>query len=438
VQFLWFALYSLKYSLKTFFYVTLLEKMFKDICEEDVESWAAKDCPPPKELVEKARECLSFEYAQNDLERYDQVVKAWSNFSGGKDLDLTQVYDDVLNLPNIFAAALTSQSISKSVQDILNRDNVFSPRISSKVCIINEVLEHFQKNKPVSIRVLTLYCKKLGVSRAEVLALLSSGPDFYSMPSEAVSFVRGRPCRVRTKEHFKISKNGKSWKNPTVLISSGNLLSMYRENKLVAQCTESGFIAPFPTDNKLEQVVFCVNPTGKACLITTTANSLRKIVDFEVPMEGPIDWVDVRKDTKCNILYWGGTDHMLGGSLWQYCLGVDDDLNFFEISAERADKVCEIYAGQDFTIHGNVLTVHRIFQDVEDEVRKYKGSSFLLCNDGVVSDYGVPLIDAWGTPQNYVLLLENCMRTYTEKDMLETEVHVDRDASICVLYAHSR
>jgi hypothetical protein len=416
--------------------------MFKHICKEDVEAWASNDCPAPAHLINKAREYLGFEYSDNDLERYDQVVNAWKAFSKDytlkKDLDLTQVYDDVADLPRLFAAAVSSHDLEKSVELVLKRYGVLNPRIPSRLSVIQEVLDHFHKHKPVSLRVLSLYCKKLQVSPAELLALLSSGSEFYTMPSVSVSYVRGRPCRIRTGERYKNAKKGKNWNKPSVLISSGKL-TMYRDNKVVAECAESGLLAPFPTDNRLEQVVLCMKPSGEACLITTTANSMRKVVDFDVPTEGLIDWVDVRKDKSSHILYWGGTDHMLGGSTWQYCLGVDAELNFFEVKADHADKVYDSQKLiQDFSLHGNILTMHRSFQDVEDQVRKYKGSTTILCNDGIVEEYGLVLIDAWGTPQNHVVLLDHALRIYTERDMVETEVHVDRDASLCVLYAHSR
>ena len=412
--------------------------MFKHICEEDVETWAAKDCPPPSALVNRARECLAFEYSENDLERYDQVVKAWTQFSGGKDLDLTLTYDNP-ELPHVFASAMMSDNLDNAVDAILKRDSVFSPRISSRLSTIQEVMDHFHKHKPVSLRVLSLYCSKLHVTRAEVLALLSSNSDFYQMPSESVSFVRGRACRIRTGEHYKHGKHGKNWRHPTLLVSTHNTLKMYKNSKVVAECKESGLLAPFPTDNRLEQIVVCMKPSGNACLLTTTAHSIRKIVDFDVPSEGTIDWVDVQRDTKSHIVYWGGTDHMLGGTTWQYCLGVTESLDFFEVDANHADNVYEAGKGpQDFTRHGNILTMHRSFQDVEDTVRKYKGSTSILSDDRVVADYGLTLIDAWGTPQNYALLMDNGVRVYTEKDMTETLFPVDRHASLCVLYAHSR
>jgi hypothetical protein len=259
------------------------------------------------------------------------------------------------------------------------------------------------------------------------------------MPSKSVSYVRGRACRIRTGEQYKHGKRGKNWSNPTVLVSSDGMLSMYKQGQIVAQCSESGLLAPFPTDNRLEQIVVCMKPTGEACLILTTAKCLRKIVDFDVPSEGDIDWVDVLKDKTSHIIYWGGSDHMLGGTTWRYCLGVTESLDFFEVSADHADAVYDcLSATHDFTRHGNRLTMHRSFQDVDDTIRKYKGSTSLLCDDRVVADYGMPLIDAWGTPQNYVLLMQYVMRVYTDKDMTETEVRVDNDASLCVLYAHSR
>jgi hypothetical protein len=403
----------------------------------------------PSALVEKARKALDFEYSSNSLTRYDQIVEAWKHFSNGRDLDLTKDYESTASLPYIFAGAMKDVGLDDAVKEVLARDNVFAPRISAPLANIQDVMRHFHKNKPVPTKVLSLYAKQLKVTRSELLALLLSGPDFYEMPSESVSFVRGWPSSVRDTKFLGSSlQEGRTWSNPTFLISDEGKTRLYTEDgECVATANGSGLLAPIPTDNTVEQLVVCLHKNGHVILFSTTASSITRLAEFEVAVQSKAEWVNVITTPKLYIMYWGGFNHMTGEMTWSHCMGIDKTLKFVPVDPEHAEKVSTsvnvLKHGQDYKVHGNTMTMHRTHQDYEDTLRKFKPTSSVLIQGHEVMKFNDALIDVWGTPQQFVALWTSHISFWTmvTYPKLIEEIDIDDvscEASICMLYAHSR
>jgi hypothetical protein len=241
-------------------------------------------------------------------------------------------------------------------------------------------------------------------------------------------------------------RDGRAWLSPAVLISGDNL-KLVKHGKVVASAEGGGLIAPFPTESTVEQIVMTLDASKSlASLYSTTEWSIEKLAEFSVYCPHDVDWVDVRKVDKLHILYWGGTDHMKGGVTWSNCVGVNEKLEFCEVDSVKAETVAESFKvknGQDLRVHGNMLTMLRQHEEVDDFVRSFKSTTTIVCDSKIVIIFKGSLDDVWGTPQQFVALQKfkdaSLLRFFHNRlEVADYSLDFSDSRSICVLYAHSR
>ena len=337
-----------------------------------------------------------------------------------------------------------------SIADLLDKKITKSPRIPACASAMQEVQQHFGANRDLDKPTLALYQSILRVqSRSDVFAFLVSVLEgtvdelFESVPTELISCIKGRPCRIRdTTIHENDVKPllNEFSRIPVLLLGDENGVHLMIRGKVLASLNiSSDFLAVIPTENRLEQLSIACNPRGLATLLSTTRKSLASIGTFQldVPEGGTIDWLECREWRGVPVLYWGGTDHLRGTCTWSYFSGLQtekDDI-FCEVAdAEEAWKD----QGFDFTKHGNTLTLCSQVIDVESkDVRTWKEEQQILSNSTKLCDAN-QVSCVWGLPQQYILLDHDGRVEVWLHGEKVSGFQAQKAKSACVLFSHSR
>jgi hypothetical protein len=327
-----------------------------------------------------------------------------------------------------------------------------NPKLSSTLDSLQEVQEHFEQ-KQVSMEILDLYQKTLKCEPWEVMCFLlavhlGKASEFTEIPSALLCQCRGLPYRSSSVYDLRsASRPSKMISKPIAfLVSTADTLSLFVKNENVASVTLRGYPVVIPTTSTTKQRVILLDKT--TCkVLSVTAWDITEIGEFEVEADGPIGFMDAftvkRNDGKdYTVLQWGGGDSIRGNIQWSYCAGLDDRLNFFEVTDFQNNyRHNTLQCKQDFTLHGNLLSLRADTVEAEENgIRKWTINQSILCEKTLISgsSFGGFIDDVWGTPQQHLILSDDIVFTI-ECGSLRQETEVTKGAIyVCGLYALSR
>lgn len=334
------------------------------------------------------------------------------------------------------------------------KDNL--PRIPSTLSAMNQVSTHFEQEQDITETTLNLYYNMMNCTKYEVIAFLKSVEEkssdelFFDMPSELISSMKGKPCRARDHELLcqLTAPNQIFSKNPTVLVSNSKETILYVKGKEVDKIKKGGLLVAVPTSTALEQFAVVNYCKDQCTLLSITRKGIVEVCDFDLPLpdkDSSIDWIDCVVYENHNILFWGGTDALRGQVTWSYSTAIDPFLKtdfFYEV--DHPDKIASNIQTQglnkqDYTKHGNLLTVWKRYIETEFEnKRKWKNISSVQTVTHKVADCLSDTTCVWGSPQQYVLTTKNTLTVYL-CGVKQSEFTVDAEIEqFCVLYAHSK
>jgi hypothetical protein len=352
----------------------------------------------------------------------------------------------------------------KWIKNENKQDKISYPRLSTPVSTLKQVEDHFLEKRKLDLKTLNLYENLCSVSKYEILLFLCSCEDktteekYYEVPLELISSMNGRPCRTRDFELFE-SHEPESFfaKTPTVLISTENDTLLYVRGLLMSKVEGlTGFISPLPSSGTLEQYAIICKTNGWCSLVSTTRKSVIVQSEFQldVPEDETIDWIDAIRYKDSTILFWGGTDSLRGQITWSFSTGIDtkllsreSNLVFHEIKNSDdiyQDILKEALEEQDFSIHGNILTLWKQHKDHEQNNKRVwnKMNSLHVGHRELHYLNSANCIDVWGTPQQFVSLQDNYVKSWLlSMNGLEEvgKFQVPTDSKrLCVLFSHSR
>jgi hypothetical protein len=383
------------------------------------------------------------------------------------------------------------QQIEKFLSDDFFSES-FSPRLSCLSSTLDEVEKHFHSTDKIDKPTLNLYQSILKASnKIEVLAFLLScaqntcSEKFHEIPTKLISKMVGRACKTRDLTKF-IHSNIHQFKKRTIyskslitLVGWGDCVRLMGKSgdeieKLDLKNFEIHLITPIPTESALEQFVIVSNKSGKCIILSTTRKSLRFVGEFflDVPENEEIQWIDIINSPnfhgKCFIC-WGSNDCLRGKINWNFYAGLNLnamesksslDSIFFDASSDNViELISNVYKlassnqlEDDFTWHGNLLTLWTQYKDSEDDgiTRRWKPEQCITLSSSLIysnTKNDIPLEFCWGTPNQYVTLNnKNSLEIYVkgekvgEKALMfssERKLLVHNVAG-CILNAHSR
>jgi hypothetical protein len=344
----------------------------------------------------------------------------------------------------------------KIVNECLKKDVIFTecPRISATLSSLSQVETHFRNESEITEITLNLYHNMLKCTKPEVIAFLRSVHEntsdelFFDMPSELISSMKGKPCRSRDHEKLKhlVVPSQLFSKYPTLLVSNTCETALFIKGKLIQKINKGGLLCVLPTDNLLEQFVILCN-NDQCSLLSVTRHGIIETCEFDLPINenSKIEWIDAVRFNDHILLFWGGIDALRGQPSWSYSTAIDPfkltDL-FYEL--DYADKIAnkifsECAYNQDYTKHGNVLTLWKRYEESEEKNhRKWVLLLSIQSTTEKIADCLPDTMNVWGSPQQYVVVSKNKISTYLcGVKQNEFDLHFDVH-NLCVLYSHSR
>jgi hypothetical protein len=374
------------------------------------------------------------------------------------------------NIPNIEYALKWANVTEDHVELLLKRSSSMTkaPLVETPVSTLKQIENHFSCHRTIDFNTLSLYESLLQLPRDEILSFLVAVDRgiteelFYEMPTELISSMKGRPCRTRDHEEtLPTSPEIDSFaKIPATLVCDNKDTILYVRGIEVCRIQISGLLAPIPTTSTLEQFVIVCKPSGECALISTTRKNLLIQAEFKLDCQDNdvIDWIEVINWHGKTLVFWGGTDALRGQVKWSFSTGLNtaaiDDENqsiFFDIP-DSDIYIEECYKSalveQDFSLHGNILTLWKKYVDSEKNgCREWKTSSSLHVGSRIYSIESFKNAcsdseDVWGTPQQFITVGDGEVRTYLwQAGTLIRRGHFkcsQYSLRACVLYAHSR
>ena len=288
-------------------------------------------------------------------------------------------YNDCIKF--FVSSALKSMDVKVDedfVDNELNQVLQSTKKPKLKACLddMTQVQQYFNDNNNIDLTAVKLCHKMLQyTTKFETLAFLQSCYDkleeelFYELPTELLSQMVGRPCKIRDlieKNSNPIIPHRKMIVSPSFVITTSNNFSngktiLYgKSGHVLSTVSGGGLITIIPTNSTLEQFLITTDVfTGECKLFSSTRRSLSLMGQFDIQKDDEINWMDAYLTPKKEIkLMWGGTDPLRGKVTWSHFTGLniesllnDKDL-FFEISSED-----ESFLEQDFSKHGNLLSL---------------------------------------------------------------------------------
>jgi hypothetical protein len=384
------------------------------------------------------------------------------------------------------------QQIEKYLSDDFFENNV-SPRLYSLTNTLDQVEKHFHSTtNKIDKPTLELYRFILKAETiVEALAFLwccaknTVSEKFHEIPTKLISQMVGRACKTRDLSKFTFSTSN-HFKKQTLY--SKSLITLIGWENCVCLMGKNGdeiekinlkddfkihLITPIPTESALEQFVIISSKVGQCIILSTTRKSLRYVGEFslDVPSNEEIQWIDIINSPnyygKCFIC-WGSNDCFRGKINWNFYAGLNlnameskstIDSIFFDASSENViELISNVYKlamanelEDDFTWHGNLLTLWTQYKDSEDTgiVRIWKPEQCITIGSSsvnVLNSNGIPLEFCWGTPNQYITLnIKNSLQIFVkgekvgDKEMIFSSARNDKvRVSGCILNAHSR
>jgi hypothetical protein len=452
--------------------------------------WAVKDCTDClQEIKTCAEKYLStVQWHDSLMKRSGSLKHAWLGFCEERNIEINANYDSAylgMKLPealnyfinhaaNAEGATIKYEEsyIISKIQEINSRKITNSPRILASCASMEEVSQFFASTKYIDSVSLELCHKTLeSCNKFETLAYLEAcyiGNEqelYFDMPSDLLSKMAGKPCKTRDLEKLALKKEPfnprKMFGTPTLLVSDemGSIHLISRNLGIIKTMENCGsLLTVIPTSSTLEQFVICCNAqSGECTLVSTTRKTLEVIgqCSIEKPTAENIEWMDCIVDNKNRIiLYWGGLDALRGQITWNHYSGVNIDAlhesaeNFFydvgDVNNEIISEQMLLENKQDFSKHGNVLTLWSQMLDNEDKEGKRiwnQVQSIVAAKRVLLHEIELPKVSifVWGSHIQFLSFQSSGFQIIEHgKLKADCKLPITNCASAVVLYAHSR
>lgn len=452
--------------------------------------WAIKDCDEfLKSLYEKADTFLSqVMWNESLMSRSSSLKKAWHGFCESMNIEIKENESSIyLSMKKneakkyFVTKAIDNEPIEydeslimKKIDEMNTRNNLHCPRIKATCESMLEVQKFITENKYIDLSSLELCHSTLQfTSKFETLSFIKSCLEeteeelYFEIPTEILSKMNGKPCRTRDLENANLSLGIKKlFGTPSLLVSTsskfsqGSIQLLGRSGSVLYELQGGGCITPIPTSSTIEQFVIVTDIfSGECKLLSSTRRNLELIGLFtiEKPEEYTIDWIECVNCKGKTVLLWGGSDPLRGKITWSHFSGINvealhatENDFFYEVPDDSHIEILDdvIKQGkQDFSKHGNILTLWTQTVDDEDYLRgrTWKEQQQLIFGNCFKIDYLLPpnIHFVWGSHLQFALfykMKDKFCCDVIENGKLKSQHYLPSDYYFhgAVLYSHSR